>query len=546
MLARIGSLHAAPVYGVDALRRIETAAALDLPPHSLMQRAGAAVARLTQAVFPHARRIVVLAGAGNNGGDGLVAAALLQRAGRDVSILACGGDTLNDWASRLPTDAAWAWTQAQAAQVRCAVADQGDLPTADLYLDALLGIGLRGGVRAQTIHLIHSLNARHDAAVLSVDLPSGIDAQTGVAQEACVRANTTLSLLGLKPGLCTGPAAHLCGDLWLDDLDVHPAAEGSLPAPDATWLGADLIRPLLPDLARAAHKGKRGDVRVIGGATGMAGAALLAARAAAHLGAGRVFVGLLDAHAPTVDQQAPELMLRSAAALLDASGDRACLLIGPGAGIDDPARACLARTLASSNPLVLDADALNLLAMPDPSLDLQGLLRQRRAITVLTPHPLEAARLLGATVQAVESDRLRAARDLAARFACWIVLKGRGTIIASPQRDVWINATGNGLLATAGSGDVLAGSAAALIAATGQASSVLAAVWLHGQAADQYAAQRGPCGLTAAQLPRWMAASWADLAAAPESRTRSSPNPIGDGQTPPPKTLRVDAQTDFC
>lgn len=539
MLARIEGLHAAPVYGVETLRRIETAAAQDLPPHTLMQRAGAAVARLTQAVFPHARRIVVLAGAGNNGGDGLVAAALLQRAGRDVCVLACGGATLSDWVSRLPADAAWAWTQAQAEQVRCVAVDRGDLPPADLYLDALLGIGLRGGVRAQTALLIHRLNAQHDAAVLSVDLPSGLDAETGVAQEACVRANTTLSLLGLKPGLCTGPAAHLCGDLWLDDLDVHPAADGSRPEPGVTWLGADLIRPLLPDLAKAAHKGRRGDVRVIGGAAGMTGAALLAARAAAHLGAGRVFAGLLDAHAPTVDLQAPELMLRSAAALLDVPDDRACLLIGPGAGIDDTASACLARALASSNPLVLDADALNLLAANDHAADSlpapQTSLRQRRAITVLTPHPLEAARLLGTTVQAVESDRLRAARDLAARFACWIVLKGHGSVIASPQQSVWINGTGNGLLATAGSGDVLAGSAAALIAATGQASSVLAAVWLHGQAADRYAAQRGPCGLTAAQLPLWMAASWAHLAAVPEGRIRARPSSTVDNDEHSPQ-----------
>jgi hydroxyethylthiazole kinase-like uncharacterized protein yjeF len=158
---------------------------------------------------------------------------------------------------------------------------------------------------------------------------------------------------------------------------------------------------------------------------------------------------------------------------------------------------------------VLDADALNLLAVTD---SLQTLLRRRNPITtLLTPHPLEAARLLGASVQAVESDRLSAARTLAQRFACWIVLKGHGSLIVSPQQTAWINATGNGLLATAGSGDVLAGSAAALLAATGQASSVLAAVWLHGQAATHYASAHGPCGLTAATLPSWMAASWADL-----------------------------------
>ncbi|MGE0107880.1 MAG: NAD(P)H-hydrate dehydratase [Thiomonas sp.] len=509
MLKRISPLQSEPVYRVDALRQIESEAARTLPPHSLMQRAGSAVARLAQACYPHARRVVVLAGAGNNGGDGLVAATQLHQAGRDVLVLACGAETLNEWRSRLPADAAWAWAQAQAAQVQCAWDDQSTLPEADLYIDALLGLGLRGPMRAQMAEIIQKLNAQRGAPVLSVDLPSGLDADTGAATDVCVRANVTLSLLGLKPGLCTGPASTLCGTLWHDDLGVSAATHHPQVAIDATCLGADMIRPLLPDLAQSAHKGQRGDVAVIGGAAGMTGAALLAARAAAQLGAGRVFVGLLDDQAPAVDLLAPELMLRSPASLIDAQGGRTCPLVGPGAGCDDTARSYLAQALAQPVPLVLDADALNLLAATD---SLQTLLRQRNPITtLLTPHPLEAARLLGASVQAIESDRLTAARTLAQRFACWIVLKGRGTVIVSPQQTAWINATGNGLLATAGSGDVLAGSAAALLAATGKASSVLAAVWLHGQAAIHYARKHGPGGLTAATLPSWMAASWADL-----------------------------------
>lgn len=525
MLKRISPLQSEPVYRVDALRRIESEAARTLPPHSLMQRAGSAVARLTQACYPHARRVVVLAGAGNNGGDGLVAATQLHQAGRDVLVLACGAETLNEWRSRLPADAAWAWAQAQTAEVRCALDDHGTLPEADLYIDALLGLGLRGPMRAQMAEIIRRLNAQRGAPVLSVDLPSGLDADTGTAIDVCVRATLTLSLLGLKPGLCTGPASSLCGTLWHDDLGVNAATHHPQVAIDATWLGADLIRPLLPDLTQSAHKGRRGDVAVIGGAAGMTGAALLAAHAAAKLGAGRVFVGLLDHQAPAVDLLAPELMLRAPAALLDAQGDRTCLLVGPGAGCDDTARTYLAQALVQPFPLVLDADALNLLAATD---SLQTLLRQRNPITtLLTPHPLEAARLLGSSVQVVESDRLSAARTLAQRFACWIVLKGHGTLIVSPQQTAWINATGNGLLATAGSGDVLAGSTAALLAATGQASSVLAAVWLHGQAATHYAHAHGPCGLTAATLPSWMAASWADL---PYRRHR----------------LVIDENTDFC
>ncbi len=305
--------------------------------------------------------------------------------------------------------------------------------------------------------------------------------------------------------------------MWSDDLDLptDPAAAG--PRCEAGWLGADQIRPLLPDLERAAHKGQRGDVGVIGGAAGMAGAVLLAAHAAARLGAGRVYAGLLDARAPTVDCAAPDLMLRPPASLLETQNAHACLLLGPGGGTEAPFRSHLAQALTLPIPLVLDADALNLLADSadaDAAAPLQALLRKRKQATVLTPHPLEAARLLGSSARAVQANRLLAARTLAQRHAAWVVLKGQGTVIASPQQQVWINPTGNGLLATAGSGDVLAGAIAALLAVTGNPQSVLAAVWLHGCAAERYARCHGASGLTAADLPRWMTRCWADLATA--------------------------------
>jgi hydroxyethylthiazole kinase-like uncharacterized protein yjeF len=472
-----------------------------------MQRAGLAVARLAQARFPHARRIVVLAGAGNNGGDGIVAATHLHALGREVQILASGAATLGDWATRLPPDAAWAWNAAQTAAVPSAAhTPPYALPEADLYLDALLGIGLTGPVRDPTAAVIEALNAQTRAPVLSVDLPSGLDADRGSYSNACVRATVTLSLLGLKPGLCTGPGAPLCGELWSDDLDLPEPPQAAISAPTVTWTGADRVRPLLPNLPRAAHKGQRGDVQIIGGAAGMTGAALLAARAAARLGAGRVFVGLLDAQAPALDLVAPELMLRTPAELLRSARKTGCVVFGPGAGIDSSARTALELALMKPAPLVLDADALNLLAQ---DADLRAALRQRVALTVLTPHPLEAARLLGISVEQVQADRLQAARDLAQRHGAWVVLKGAGSIMASPQRALWINSTGNGLLATAGSGDVLAGTIAALLSATNRAESILAAVWLHGGAADRYAALHGDAGLSAEQLPQWIARCWA-------------------------------------
>lgn len=467
MLKRLTSRQSEPVYTTPALRAMEIAAARTLPAHALMQRAGLAVARLVQARFPHARRIVVLAGAGNNGGDGLVAATHLQALGRDVQILACGATTLDDWARRLPPDAAWAWSTAQALQLtRATHAPNHALPDADLYLDALLGIGLAGPVRETTAAIIHTLNSQNHASVLSVDLPSGLNADCGTCGNACVRATVTLSLLGLKPGLCTGPAASLSGELWVDDLDLSVQSHITETAPAAIWVGANLVRTLLPNLPQAAHKGQRGDVLVVGGTAGMTGAALLAARAAARLGAGRVFVGLLDAHAPSVDPVAPELMLRSPNALLRIPRKTGCVVFGPGAGTDATAHNALLQALAQPIPLILDADGLNLLAQAEPGSDLHTALQRREAPTVLTPHPLEAARLLGIPAEQVQANRIQAAQNLAQQSAAWVVLKGAGSVIASPQRTLWINSTGNGLLATAGSGDVLAGAIAALLSAT--------------------------------------------------------------------------------
>jgi len=503
---RLSSFSSIALRNTAQLRRLEHDAAQTLPPGTLMRRAGLAVARLVQARFAHARRIAVFVGPGNNGGDGLAAALHLQRAGRDVLVLACGNTALQSWAARLPPDAAGVWQDVQARQIPCRLLSAADdLPAADLYIDALLGIGLSGPVRDPLVATVRALQTPDCPPILSVDLPSGLDADRGTSGPECVRATVTLSLLGVKPGLCTGPQAWRCGEVWHDDLGVQPPA--SL-VPAARWLGADVVRAALPHLPQAAHKGRRGDVRVIGGAAGMIGAALLAARTAAHLGAGRVHVGLLAPLTAQVDAQAPELMLRPPDSLLGGSVAAGCLLFGPGAGTAAAARDALQRALADPLPLVLDADGLNLLTTGSDNEELQAAVRQRTALTVLTPHPLEAARLLGTTVAAVQADRLRAACDLSTRFSAWVVLKGAGSVIASPQQELWVNSSGNGLLATAGSGDALAGAIAALLAARPHPHSVHAAVWLHGAAADAFLARRGPAGFCASALPEWMARAW--------------------------------------
>ena len=440
------ALHAEP-----ASRRIEQRAAMALPPHTLMQRAGQAVAQLAQALTPHARRVWVAAGPGNNGGDGLEAAALLQRAGREVRV------TLAADAARLPTDAAGSLQRARDAGVAIEIVAPDALPpplpslcTGDIAIDALLGLGATRAPAAALAALVDQLAAA-GCAVLAVDLPSGLNAATGqAAGGVAVRAAHTLSLLTLKPGLFTGSGREHAGTVWFDDLGTDAAAE----PPDAWLCGHDPAA--LGRRAASAHKGSFGEVAVVGGATGMTGAALLAARAAHAAGAGRVFVELLSAGPPAFDALRPELMFRtgwshSPAPVL------AVTTVACGCGAGDAVRAVLPRLLGSVPRLVLDADALNAVAA-DASL--QTMLRARAAraaATVLTPHPLEAARLLACSTAEVQADRLRAAQQLAERFQCVVVLKGSGSVIAAPGRVPCINATGNASLASAGTGDVLAG-----------------------------------------------------------------------------------------
>ncbi len=471
-----------PLFDVAATRRIELAAAAGLPPHTLMQRAGLAVARLALALAPHARTVWVACGPGNNGGDGLEAAAWLQQWGKAVVVTWLGTE------ARAPADALAALARARAAGV--AFAQEPPL-AADAVIDALLGIGaqrpLDGRGATWSAHM-HVLRAQAGVPVLAVDLPSGLDADTG--HGVSVQATHTLSLLTLKPGLFTAQGRDMAGQVWLDDLGAAPQEP-----PAAHLWPAPLARPR----PHASHKGSWGDVAVVGGAPGMTGAALLAAGAALHAGAGRVFVGLLDGESLGVDPGQPELMFRQLGQL-DFQG----LHVACGCGGGQAVRAVLPRALSTAASLVLDADALNAIAQ-DASL--QALLAARAARgdrpTVLTPHPLEAARLLGTTANAVQANRLEAARRLVAQFGCVVVLKGSGSVVAGPGTLPCINPTGNARLACAGTGDVLAGMVATGLA-HGQAAFEAAAdaVYRHGLTADQWPAGEA---LTAGRLAQRLA-----------------------------------------
>lgn len=465
-----------PLFGRDSTRRIETAAQLGLPAHTLMQRAGLAVARLSRALAPHAGQVWIAAGPGNNGGDGLEASHLLKAAGVAVTVTLAGDP------SALPPDARASWQRAVDAGVTILDHVPGEpLGPHDVAIDALLGIGanrLPGGLLAACIDRLNAV----PCTVLSIDVPSGLDVDTGqpFGNGRGVTAGHTLSLLTLKPGLFTGHGRDHAGEVWFDALDTGSPAE----APQATLPAA----PSRAARQHAQHKGSFGDVLVVGGGAGMSGACVLAARAAHAAGAGRVHVDVLDPSFHGGDLLRPELMFKAGAHHTHIT-HQATVVAGCGGG--DAIAASLPLLLGRAPRLVLDADALNAISADAA---LQALLSARRGHereTVLTPHPLEAARLLGTDTAAVQADRLAAARDLSSRFASTVVLKGSGSVVASPSETPSINPTGNASLATAGTGDVLAGWIGGLWAA-GETSAHAAAVrgtWQHGEAADRATVQ---------------------------------------------------------
>ncbi len=476
-----------PLFDIDTTRRIETLALAGLPAHTLMQRAGLAAARLALALAPDARLVWIAAGPGNNGGDGLEAALHLHGWGKKVIVTWLGT------ADQSSADAAASWRRAVQAGVVFAAQPPEHF---DLCIDALLGIGGTRppvGRMAQWIDHMRGVGA----PVLSVDVPTGLNADTGVASPTCVQALATLCLLTLKPGLFGADGRDATKQVWLDDLQVDLQGGGLADAavPCAGLPGAPAPRERL----HASHKGSYGDVAIVGGASGMAGAALLAASAALHSGAGRVYVALLDEAGLRVDSAQPELMMRSVEQL-----DLARLSVVCGCGGGDAVRIHLPAILSGSASLVLDADALNAIAADS---QLRSLLRARSArkrATVLTPHPLEAARLLGITAKEVQQDRLAAARRMAQEFGCTVVLKGSGSVIVAPAQIPAINPTGNARLATAGTGDVLAGAiGAALAGAMPEFEAACATTYLHGQCADQWPSGRA---LTASRLARSLCA----------------------------------------
>ncbi|MTV36149.1 NAD(P)H-hydrate dehydratase [Duganella radicis] len=482
-----------PLYSVAEIRAVEQAAAAVLPPGALMQRAGQASANAALDLLPfstaHAR-VLVLAGPGDNGGDALEAAAHISFTGAQVTLIhfAPGGTPSPERAEALQ--------RAKVSDARFREWDDADIGSTDwnLVLDGLFGIGLKRPLDGAFRALAEQINQLR-CTVLSLDVPSGLDADTGAVvgpNGIAIHATHTITFIGNKPGLHTCDGRDYAGlvDLARLDIDASHYPPASLHLNDVKFFARHLRAR-----RHNSHKGSYGDVAVIGGARGMSGAPVLAARAALHSGAGRVYALFAD-DPLAFDPGQPELMCRSAGEF-DLS--LATLVAGPGLGNGAHAQELLARAIGCGSALVADADALNLLAADAA---LQSALALRPAAVVLTPHPLEAARLLGRSAAAVQLDRLAAARELASRLHAVVVLKGSGTVIAAPNGNAVINTTGNPALATAGTGDVLAGLCGALLAqGWPQWEAALAAVWLHGMAADVLVTEgTGPIGLTAGEL----------------------------------------------
>jgi len=474
------------LFATAAARSIESRAiALLGNDYLLMQRAGQAAWQCVLQHWPQAQRLVVLCGAGNNGGDGYVLARLAHQAKRQVRVL--------QFPHALPRTplAQRAWADYLAAG-GYSTASLDELRRADLVIDALFGIGLNRPLDSEDTALIHAINTCN-VPVLALDVPSGVDAQNGTVHTLAVKAHCTLQFIVPHCGLYTGAARNHVGQLLLATLDVSAATLSQAPPTAHAW-PVSILAHLLPNRHANAHKGQFGHVLCIGGNRGMGGAIMLCAEAALRSGAGRVSVGTRAEYVAPLLARCPEAMVHSidqAQTLAPLLAQANVIALGPGLGQDGWACRLWSAVLDNENacPLVLDADALNLLA------------RQPRPVprAILTPHPGEAARLLGVDIAHIQNDRYAAARQLAAKFSAVVLLKGNGTVIAAPEQVSRVINAGNPGMAVAGMGDLLTGIIAALCAqGLNLFDAASSGALLHGLAGDTAAANQGQRGL----LPR--------------------------------------------
>ena len=491
--------HPIAIYSTAEIREIEQLAAALPEPLALMEKAGLAAAEIARdKLLIHGRtEVLVLAGPGNNGGDAFVVARHLRGWWFKVTLVFAGERANLSDAARQMLDA---WLNA-GGEIFAEIPENKEW---NAVIDGLFGIGLDRqegrDLQGKYLALVDAVNYMN-RPVLALDIPSGLGSDTGTVRGTAIRAAMTVTFIGFKPGLLTHDGPEYCGEIFLRDLDLDAP---SLKKPNSWVMDQAYAQELLPPRRPASsHKGMFGSIGVIGGSPGMIGAALLAGTAALKLGAGRVYLGLIAGDAPGVDTAQPELMLRPAHELFKLD-HLDCLVVGPGLGMGADACFWLNCALESALPLVLDADALNLVAAhPRVAHRLRERLHEGKAPSILTPHAAEAARLLNTDTSTIQNDRMAAAASLAENFNCYAVLKGAGSICAAPGGRRYINTSGNPGLSSAGTGDILSGIAGALLAQGLNAeNALLLAVYLHGAAADALKKQHGgPLGMTASEIP---------------------------------------------
>jgi NAD(P)H-hydrate epimerase len=514
----------------EEMRRVDERAEREhgVPSETLMDNAGREVASAVVRIHPElpSRRVLILCGKGNNGGDGITAARHLRSMGVTARVaLLAAGDDLNG-------AAAWALRKARAEEVSIEeVVDEAAwrslrrvLPEYDLIVDAILGTGTRGAARGRSLEAIEAINAA-GTGVISVDIPSGLSGSSPEIPGPCVEADATLALAALKIPHVFAPAAELSGRVEVLEIGI-PAAALEAENGHLHWADADLVGAMIPSRRADAHKGDFGHVLILAGSLGKSGAAVLMARACLRSGAGLVTVASPATAQPLVATGMPEAMTEplpeTAEGMLARSAlprirelleTRDVLAVGPGIGTD-PETAALVEELVAWNrkPAILDADALNILAAGRKKVKEIG------AHAVITPHPGEAARMLGIASRDVQQDRLGAARRLAAEWNTCALLKGHRTLLADPSGEVRVNPTGNAGMATGGAGDVLSGMVAAWLAQglTPFAAATVAA-HAHGLAGDLAVADRGAVSLIAGDIIEALPRAYSSLTAARQS-----------------------------
>lgn len=479
------------LYTTAQVRAIDAHAieVLGIPSYTLMKRAGEASLRYLRQRWPTAHRIVVVCGGGNNGGDGYVLARFARAAGLTVSVLAAVAP------ERLEADARRAHEDCVASGVSVERFRSEALADGDVVVDAVLGIGLRSIVRDDIVAVIEAINVAH-RPVCALDVPSGLDADTGASLGAAIRADCTVTFVGLKAGLFIGEGPERAGTVFFDDLEVPVPPEPRF-RPCLERITEAEVSRALPRRARAAHKGEFGRVLVIGSGAGMPGATRLAGEAALRVGAGLVTVAVAPENLTAIVSGRPELIglaVEDGAQLAEPLARADVVAVGPGLGRTPWARSLLRAALESGKPLVLDADALNLLADGEPP--------SRHGAWILTPHPGEAGRLLDLPTSEVQRDRLAALDQLIERYGGIIVLKGAGTLVGAAELTPGLCERGNPGMATAGMGDVLTGAIAGIL---GQCRdpwvAARAGVLVHAMAGDALA-RTGERGLLASDVAR--------------------------------------------